>query len=133
MNAKKRKYFLLAAGALLLIAAVWSLFLSNGTGSTLAAKLNTYGYSLTADDIYPAGEWKDTTIRALIGDTGLDAAIAASKQAGFPSNIDHTGTVTLIMANTAGDEVITVYLLGGEIELAFVQVAGSDAVKALGT
>ncbi len=133
MNARRRKGFLLAAGALLLIAAVWSLFLSGGAGAALAAKMNSYGYTLTPDDFYPAGEWKNTNIRTLLSGAQLDAAISVSKQAGFPSDVEKTGDVTLLMANAGGDDVITLYLVDGEIELAFVQVTGTDAVKLLGS
>ncbi|HWR22007.1 MAG TPA: hypothetical protein VN366_00905 [Feifaniaceae bacterium] len=133
MNARRRKGFLIAAGALLLIAAAWSLLLSGGAGAQLAGTLNAYGYSLTADDIYPAGAWEDTSVAALLSGAELDAAISASKETGFPSDVNKTGDVTLVMANAGGDDVITLYLVNGEIELAFVQVTGSDAVKALGT
>ena len=133
MNARRRKGFLIAAGVLLLVAAVWSLFLSGGAGAALASKLNSYGYTLTADDLYPAGEWKDTSIKTLLSGAELGPAISASKQAGFPSDVDKTGTVTLVMANVGGDDVITIYLVNGEIELAFVQVTGTDAVKVLGS
>ena len=131
MNARRRRGFLIAAGALLLVAAVWSLLLSNGAGATLASKLNSYGYTLRADDIYPAGEWQDTSIQTLLSGAELKEAVAASGQAGFPSDVEKTGTVTLVMANVGGNDVITVYLVNGEIELAFVQVTGSDTVKAL--
>ncbi|HWR24199.1 MAG TPA: hypothetical protein VN366_12055, partial [Feifaniaceae bacterium] len=70
---------------------------------------------------------------ALLSGAELDAAISASKETGFPSDVNKTGDVTLIMANAGGDDVITLYLVNGEIELAFVQVTGSDAIKALGT
>ena len=123
---------MIAAGALLLIAAVWSLFLSGGAGAALASKMNSYGYTLTADDLYPAGEWKNISIRTLLSGAQLDAAISASKQAGFPSDVEKTGDVTLLMANVGGDDVITLYLVDGEIELAFVQTTGSTTVKALG-
>ena len=133
MNARRRRIFLIAAGALLLIAAVWSLFLSGGAGAALASKMNSYGYTLTPDDFYPAGEWKNTSIRTLLSGAQLDAAISVSKQAGFPSDVEKMGDVTLLMANAGGDDVITLYLVDGEIELAFVQVTGADAVKLLGS
>ena len=132
MNARRRRGFLIAAGALLLVAAVWSLFLSGGAGAALANTLNSYSYTLTADDLYPAGEWKNTNVKTLLSDAELTAAISVSKQAGFSSDVTKTGTVTLVMANVGGNDVITLYLVDGEIELAFVQVTGSDAVKALG-
>ncbi len=133
MNARRRRGFLIAAGALLLVAAVWSLSLSGGAGAALANKLNSYGYALTADDLYPAGEWKDVSIKTLLSGAELEAAISVSRQAGFPSDVEKTGTVTLVMANSGEDDVITLYLVNGEIELAFVQVTGSDVVKVLGS
>ena len=49
-----------------------------------------------------------------------------------PSDIDRTGHITLLMANIGSDNVITLYLIDGEIELGFVQTKGTQTVRALG-
>jgi hypothetical protein len=46
--------------------------------------VNEFGYALHPDDLYPAGAWNDTSIRALLPETELTDAVAASKSAGFP-------------------------------------------------
>jgi len=38
----------------------------------------------------------------------------------------------LIMANVGEQDVVTLYLVNGEIELGFVQVTGTGTVRALG-
>ncbi len=134
MIGKRGKWILLiAAGALLVAAFLWNAHLSaTSEGARLCRTVNEFGYALHPDDLYPAGVWNDTSIRALLPETELAEAVAASKSAGFPSDIDRAGQVTLVMANVGDDDVVTLYLVEGEIELGFVQVTGTGAVRALG-
>ena len=101
-------------------------------GARLCRIVNEFGFALHPDDLYPAGAWNDTSIRALLPETELSEAVAASKDAGFPSDIDRTGQVTLVMANVGNDDVVTLYLVDGEVELGFLQVKGTETVRALG-
>lgn len=134
MIGKRGRWILLiAAGVLLVAAFLWNAHLSaTSEGSRLCRIVNEFGYAIYPDDLYPAGAWNDTSIRALLPETELADAVAASKSAGFPSDIDHAGQVTLIMANMGNDDVVTLYLVDGEVELGFVQVTGTGAVHALG-
>ena len=134
METKRSKIILFcAAGALLIIALVWNIRLnSTSEGSRLCRTLNEYGYTLHPDDLYPSGAWNDTSIRTLLPDIALNDAVAASKSARFPSDIDRIGHITLLMANIGSDDVITLYLIDGEIELGFVQTKGTQTVRALG-
>lgn len=128
-----RLYLLLAAGVLIAAALIGSLLLDRTSESArLCRTINSYGYSILPGDLYPAASWEEQSIRALLPGTGLDAAVSASVQAGFPSDIDRVGTVSLVMAKHTGDDVITLYLVDGEIELGFVQTAGSEHVRTLG-
>ena len=134
MEAKRNKIILFcAAGALLVIALIWNIHLnSTSEGARLCRKLNEYGYTLHPDDLYPSGAWNDTSIRTLLPDIALNDAVQVSKKAGFPSDVDRTGNIALLMANIGSDDVITLYLFDGEIELGFVQTKGTQTVRALG-
>ena len=134
MIGKRGRWILLiAAGVLLVAAFLWNARLnSTSEGARLCRIVNEFGYALHPDDLYPTGAWNDTSIRALLPETELSDAVAASKSAGFPSDIDRAGQVTLVMANVGNDDVVTLYLVDREIELGFVQVAGTQGVRALG-
>lgn len=132
MHSKRVKLIVFGlAGVLLLAALVWTLLLNDGEGARIAAEVNRHGYTLTASDFYTAGSWKDTSIRALLPDTELSAAIAASKRAGYPADVDKAGTVALIMANPRGDDTMMLFFVDGTLEFAFIQVTGTDEIRAL--
>lgn len=135
MSKRKKQIIFLAAMLLLAVALFWNMMLNKfGEGARLARKLNAdYGYALQADDIYPAADWKDTTIRTLLPEQDLEVAVEASRSVGLPSDIDRKGHVALILANAKANIVITLYLLDGEIELGFLQEKGTDNVLPLGS
>jgi len=133
MNPRRRLIFLIAAAVLIAAAFLWSVHLDQtGQGAKLLRTLNAYGYALQIDDLYPAGAWKDTSIRALLPDSELKDAVQASRDAGFPSDIDKAGDVTLLLAHTESADVLTVYLVGDTPELCFVQGTGTGEIRALG-
>ncbi len=134
MIGKRGRWILfIAAGALLVAAFLWNTRLNaTSEGARLCRVVNGFGYTMHPDDLYPAGAWNDTSIRALLPETELADAVAASKSGGFPSDIDRMGQITLIMANVGEQDVVTLYLVNGEIELGFVQVTGTGTVRALG-
>ncbi len=118
---------LLAAGLL------WNAALErNSESGRLIKTLKSYGYSLTRDELHPIGTWEEQSISALLSEVKLNKAVEASKAAGFSSDIERKGTVSLIMADAGGGSVLTLYLVNGEIELAFVQNPGSFDVLPLG-
>ncbi|MDL2218628.1 hypothetical protein LJC27_08240, partial [Christensenellaceae bacterium OttesenSCG-928-M15] len=98
----------------------------------ICKEINRHGYSLHPDDLYTGGSWEQTSIRALLIDENLTEAAALSADAGYPSDIEKVGTIGLIMANTSGNDVITLYYVDGTLELAFVQVNGTDEIRKLG-
>lgn len=135
MSKKKKNTLTILAVALLAAALVWSLLLnSRSEVSRLVRNLNAaYGYDLRAADIYPAENWEQRSIRSLLPETDLQAAVEASRAAGLPSDIDEEGHILLLLANTEQDIVVTLFLLDGQIELGFEQQRASDAVYPLGT
>lgn len=135
MNGKQKKRILLLTAMLLLVVALfWNFTLNkNGEGARLARKLNAeYGYALQATDIYPAADWQDTSIQALLPQDDLTEAVQVSRSAGLPSDIGRVGHVTLVLANAQADVVITLYLLDGDIELGFEQQTGVTGLRPLG-
>ncbi len=95
-------------------------------------KLAQYGYVVSDDSIYIEGDYPDTSIAALLPGVDLEKAVEASKKAGFPSRINERGDVVLLLAATRNEEIITLYMRNGEMELCFIQKPGSDEVFPLG-
>lgn len=133
LTKRTRLILLIAAGALILMAAIWSLVLYNtGDGDRICRQINAFGYTFAPDDLYVAGTWENSSIRALLPEEELTSAIEASLRAGFPSDVDQVGAVALLLANPAADDAVTLFLVNNEIELAFVQTAGGAEIWALG-
>lgn len=135
MSQRKKNILTVLAVALLAAALVWSLLLNNRSEtSRLVRNLNAaYGYRLRAADIYPAESWEQRSIRSLLPETDLRAAVEASRASGLPADIDEEGHILLLLANVEEDIVVTLFLLDGQIELGFEQERASDAVYPLGT
>ena len=91
-----RMWLLIAGAAILCIALVWRFSLEkNGMEGQLITALREHGYILLAEDLYPAAAYQSASIRSLLPDTALEDAVAASKQAGFPSDINREGQIVL--------------------------------------
>lgn len=130
---RARTVLMIVALALLMAAVVWGTFL-NGDDELklLADRINEYGYELTRDDIYIVGETRDTSISDILAGQELDECVAASKAAGFPSDVNAVGDVVLMLVELDNYDVITVYLRDADIELCFVQNITSGEVSPLG-
>ncbi len=133
---KTTRYILIGiAVALLLAALAWRLTLdSTGELSKIRRAINGYGYSVLEDAIYPAGYMEDGSIAGMLAgeDIDMQAAVNASKSAGFPSDINRQGEVTLILAAISDSEVITLFMIDGEIEMGFIQALDEQGVSPLG-
>ena len=116
----RTKLILLGVAVLLLvIAGVWSVQLAeNDVLAHLAEELNAFGYTLEGEDIYVLGESRGTSIAEVLEGTDLTEAIAASRAAGFPSDVEAVGDIVAMLAKTE-DGVVTLYLRDEAIELCF--------------
>jgi len=129
---KKAGTYIIAA-VLLAVGLLWNAALErNSESGRLIKTLKSYGYSLTRDELHPIGTWEEQSISALLSEVKLNKAVEASKAAGFSSDIERKGNISLIMADAGGGSVLTLYLVNGDIELAFVQNPGSFDVLPLG-
>lgn len=130
----KAKRMVLLIAALLIVAAI---VLQFGIGESneresILDMLASYGYRVSDDDLYIAGDYKNTSISELLPEAELQNAINASKQAGFPSDVQSRGDITLILIALQDNRVITLYFLNGETDLCFVQKPNSQDVEPLG-
>ena len=122
MNKKTRLTLLGIAAGLLLLAVLWLVFRSSASSLNAVAKqINSYGYGFIADDLVIAYDNADTSIADVLDGIDLEDAVQASREAGFPSDVQRTGGVTLMLAEDDFGGVVTIYLVDGEIELCFVQ------------
>lgn len=131
---KRTRILLLALAGLLLIGALLlnASIQKNSRLAALARSLDAFGYAFAAEDLYVAHAGEAESIAALLVGIDLAEAAAASEAAGFPAILDRAGHVELVLAALAGGDVVTIFLLDGEIALAFVQAPVSGDVYALG-
>ncbi len=124
---KRLRTILLVAAAALIAAAAF-LYISAGESPLVAVceTVNAYGYNFVPDDWYIAGGQTETSIYALAEGEDLSEAVAASKVSGFASDIQKFGEVVLLLGQTENDDVVTVYIVNGEIELCFVQTLAGE-------
>jgi hypothetical protein len=131
---KRTKVILIAAACAMLLAAAALSFKIEQTGerSKIIGRLKEFGYNLSFSDLYLAGSSANGTIRAMLPE-GLDLsdAVNASLSSGFPSDVEKTGEIALLLAKIGGGDVITVFVVNGEIELCFIQTEGTNQVKPL--
>lgn len=90
--------------------------------------LAQHGCNIEADELYKHNFAKNTSIRALVGDTDMTRAADASRECGFDADIDKTGDVYVLLANLGDEQVLTVYVVDETIQLAFIQIPNSDSV-----
>ncbi len=133
LNLKSRIILLIAAGVLLLIAIIWSFF-TNETGelSRIARIINSYGYDIDIGDIYPADTQDDATIEEMLEGEYLSDIVSKSREAGFPSDTMRRGDIVQLLIALDDYKVITLFMVDGDIELAFIQIPGEDQVLRLG-
>ena len=62
----------------------------------------------------------------------LDAAADASREAGFSADVNRRGNIVVMLCAVSDEEVITLIIIDGDVEFAFIQVAGTDEVRVLG-
>ncbi len=134
VKGEKTKNILMIIAAALLVSAIIMRFQisENDEMAIITNKLSEYGYYISDDSVYIAGDYPNTTISDLLSGIELSQAVNASLESGFPSNIDKRGDIVLILAATKAQDVITLYMLNGEMELCFIQRPNTDEVFPLG-
>lgn len=131
---KTRRVVFAVALCIIVLCTVWMLV--RGTTSErnkVCGMLNEYGYSFYEDDLLIAFDSADTTIKEVLADNteaDMEKAVSVSKQAGFRSDVEKRGGVTLMLAHD-GTDVITLYLVDGEAELCFIETQDNE-IKPLG-
>ena len=130
---KNTKLIVLLAAALLIVCAV----LFNGAVSqqspyrAAVEELTARGYTLTEDDLYDVGSFEDTTIAEVLAGQDLTQAVEASMAGGFPSDVNAVGNIKMLLLTMENQDIITIFLRDGSIELCFVQRLDDSAVRPL--
>ncbi len=129
LGQKQALILLIVAGVLLIGALVWRIALEKTSlSSRIVRELAAHGLAVDAADLYQHEHRRDTTIAEMMADTRLEPVIEASLAAGFPSDVNRAGEVYCLLAGLDGGRVLTVFVVDEEIELAFVQIPGSEEV-----
>ncbi len=130
---KNTKLAVLLIAALLIVCAV----LLNGVVSqqspyrAAVEELTSRGYILNEDDLYDVGSFENTTISDVLAGQDLSQAVESSMAAGFPSDINAAGNIKMLLLTMENQDIITMFLRDGNIELCFVQRLDDSAVRPL--
>ena len=129
LGQKQALLLLIVAGALLIGALVWRIALEKTSlSSRIVRELAEHGLTVDAADLYQHEHRQAATIAELMADTDLTQAIEASLASGFPSEVNRAGEVYCLLAGLEDGKVLTVFVVDEEIELAFLQIPGSETV-----
>lgn len=124
----------LLIAALVILAAAAVLRIAVG-GTSLAeevtAELKKHGCTISSDELYQQSYAKASSIAGLMEGIDISDAVSASQRAGFPSDAEREGEVYLLLARIDDEHVLTVFVVDETVELAFIQILGSDEVKAV--
>ena len=105
---KTARTLLVIAAALLIIALAWRFFLEkNSFSGGIVRSLAQHGCNIEADELYKHNFAKNTSIRALVGDTDMTRAADVSRECGFDADIDKTGDVYVLLANLGDEQVLS--------------------------
>ena len=138
MSRGVRASLIICAAVILAAAIIWNVSL-NATGelTRLVKLLERYGYAVSTDELYPSGSADNATAAELFASGKSDAAILdaaadASREAGFSADVNRRGNIVVMLCAVSDEEVITLIIIDGDVEFAFIQVAGTDEVRVLG-
>ena len=101
----------------------------------VARAVNGRGYAITSEDLYVYDSRTDTDIKSVLASgagitqSDIESMAELSRASGFDADITKSGEVTILLANSKSG-VITLYLVDGVIELAFIQT-GEGEVRPL--
>lgn len=102
---------------------------TRGLAARIAEQIKSHGLEIDANALKQHSYDKNASVRSLMGGEDMTAAVEASKAAGFSSDIDRRGEVYCLLAELGGGEVLTVFVVDEEVELAFIQTAEKTEVK----
>ena len=120
------------AGILLVVAFAWSYFTRHmGETGLLADMLSERGYSISPSALYVADHESDTSIALMFPDEDLQSIIDASKESGFPSDVDKRGDIVVMLAAIAEESVITLLIIDGQVGFGFIQQTDGNTVLPL--
>ena len=93
--------------------------------------MTAIGYTLTEDDLFDVGSFENTTIAEVLAGQDLTQAVEAGITGGFPSDVNATGDIRMLLVTMENKDIITIFLRDGKIELCFVQRLDDSAIRPL--
>lgn len=130
---KGTKLILLLIAALLIACAV----LLNGSITeqspykAVVDELTSRGYTMTEDDLYDMGSFENSTVSEVLAGQDITQAVEASRQGGFPGDADAQGNIRMLLLTMENEDIITIFLRDGQIELCFIQRLDDTDVRPL--
>ncbi len=135
----RTKKILLIVAAILVVAAVclYSIADNSSTLEWVCNELETHGIRISPSQLNYEGNAQNTSIRELMvteAESTLKAAIEASIDGGFESDIDAVGNIVLITGELESEDKLTVYIFENAdkpmyIALCFIQNSTTGEVR----
>ena len=136
MTRRGRTIISVIAALIMLAALIWLCIINmNDPLQAVVRAVNGRGYAITSGDLYVYDSRTDTDIKSVIASgagitqSDIESMAELSRASGFDADITKSGEVTILLANSKSG-VITLYLVDGVIELAFIQT-GEGEVRPL--
>ena len=136
MTRRGRTIISVIAALIMLAALIWlGIRNMNDPLQAVVRAVNGRGYAITSEDLYVYDSRTDTDIKSMLASgagitqSDIESMAELSRASGFDADITKSGEVTILLANSKSG-VITLYLVDGVIELAFIQT-GEGEVRPL--
>ena len=136
MTRRGRTIISVIAALIMLAALIWlCIIIMNDPPQAVVRAVNGRGYAITSEDLYVYDSRTDTDIKSVLASgagitqSDIESMAELSRASGFDADITKSGEVTILLANSKSG-VITLYLVDGVIELAFIQT-GEGEVRPL--
>lgn len=130
---KNTKLIVLLFAVLLIVCAVLlnAAVTQQSPYKAVVEELTSRGYTLTEDDLYDVGRFENSTVADVLAGQDLTQAVEASIAGGFPADVNAVGDVNMLLLTMKNQDVITIFLRDGKIELCFVQRLDDSSVRPL--
>lgn len=129
MTSSTRTALLTCALVLIVIAVVLRIIVAaDSLSGRIVKELKAHGCTVNADELSQQDYKKQASISSVMEGIDMTDALAASLECGFPSDMLREGELYLLLASLDDEHILTVFVIDEEVELAFIQIKGSEEV-----
>ena len=130
---RKTKIIAIAAAVVMIVAAIVlnGMITAKSPYRAVVEELTSRGYVMTEDDLFSVGRFESSSIAQVLAGQDLAPAVEAGKAGGFPSDVNAVGDISMLLLSMENQDIITIFLRDGQVELCFVQRLDDSALRPL--